>query len=141
MPQRLRPITALILMLIASLLTKVGLVNLIMMAAQTYAWFFLLMFVVPQFSQMFDDMGQTLPLPTQIVIAVGDLLRGYWWVLFSGGLLLIALVHSRLQIPEVRYRWDRRLRHGSARRPWRRLALQAASAPGRSTSRAHRFQT
>ncbi len=69
----------------------------------------LLMFVVPQFSQMFEDMGQTLPLPTQIVIALGDLLRGYWWVLFSCVLLLIAFIQSRLALPEVRYRWDKRL--------------------------------
>ena len=69
----------------------------------------LLMFVVPQFSQMFDDMGQTLPLPTQIVIALGDLFRGYWWALLGGILLLVAYVRSRLAVPEVRYRWDRRL--------------------------------
>ena len=34
-------------MVIASLLAKIGLVKLIMIAAQTYAWFFLLMFLVP----------------------------------------------------------------------------------------------
>ena len=34
-------------MVIASLLAKIGLVKLIMIAAQTYAWFFLVMFMVP----------------------------------------------------------------------------------------------
>ena len=43
MPRKLRPITAIILMVIASLLAKIGLVKLIMIAAQTYAWFFLVM--------------------------------------------------------------------------------------------------
>ena len=47
MPRKLRPITALILLVIASLLAKVGLVKLIMISAQSYAWFFLLMFVGP----------------------------------------------------------------------------------------------
>lgn len=47
MPRKIRPLTALTLMLIASLLTKVGLVELIMMAAKSFAWFFLLMFLLP----------------------------------------------------------------------------------------------
>ncbi len=47
MPRKLRPITALVLLVIASLLAKVGLVQLIMISAQSYAWFFLLMFVGP----------------------------------------------------------------------------------------------
>jgi len=47
MPRKLRPTMALILMVIASLLTKIGLVALIMIAAQSFAWFFLLVFLVP----------------------------------------------------------------------------------------------
>ena len=47
MPRKLRPMTALALMILASILAMVGLVNLIMFAAQSYAWFFLLMFVGP----------------------------------------------------------------------------------------------
>lgn len=47
MPRKLRPIMAVALMLIASLLAKIGLVELIMFAAKSYAWFFLVMFVVP----------------------------------------------------------------------------------------------
>ncbi len=41
----------------------------------------LLMWVVPQFSQMFEESGKALPLPTQIVIASGDFFRDYWWVM------------------------------------------------------------
>jgi uncharacterized membrane protein YkvI len=47
MPRRVRPIMALSLMVIASLLTKIGLVSLIMFAAKSFAWFFLLVFLVP----------------------------------------------------------------------------------------------
>jgi len=47
MPRTLRPVMAIILMVIASTLTKVGLVALIMIAAKSFAWFFLLVFVVP----------------------------------------------------------------------------------------------
>ena len=47
MPRKLRPIAAVVLLIVASLLAKIGLVQLIMIAAQSFAWFFLLMFVGP----------------------------------------------------------------------------------------------
>ena len=69
----------------------------------------LLVFVVPQFSQMFEDMGQALPLPTQVVVTVGDFLRAYWWVLLAGLFVIIALAQTHFAKPEVNQRWDRRL--------------------------------
>lgn len=44
---------------------------------------FLLAWVVPQFSVIYQDLGSALPLPTRILIAIGNLLTGYWplWVL------------------------------------------------------------
>ncbi len=44
----------------------------------------LLTFVVPQFAQMFNDVGKALPVPTQIVMAVGEALRSYWWAIIGG---------------------------------------------------------
>ena len=41
----------------------------------------LLVFVVPGLITMFKDMGQVLPLPTRILIAVSDFLRYYGWLL------------------------------------------------------------
>jgi general secretion pathway protein F len=67
----------------------------------------LLTFVVPQFQRLFADAGKALPLATQIVIAVGDGFRHYWWV---GALLMVlAVVTLRRQFsqPESRARWDR----------------------------------
>lgn len=69
----------------------------------------LLVFVVPQFAQMFADMGQTLPLPTRIVIGTGDFVRGYWWLLVLLGVGVYLAARARLARPEVRYAWDRRL--------------------------------
>jgi general secretion pathway protein F len=62
---------------------------------------------VPQFQQLFADAGKALPLATQIVIAVGDGFRHYWWV---GALLLVLLVaalRQQLRQPVSRARWDR----------------------------------
>ena len=67
----------------------------------------LLTFVVPQFQRLFADAGKALPLATQIVIAVGDGFRHYWWA----GVILIVLgimaLRRQLSQPESRIRWDR----------------------------------
>ncbi|OGS21145.1 MAG: hypothetical protein A3J83_08780 [Elusimicrobia bacterium RIFOXYA2_FULL_40_6] len=40
---------------------------------------FLLSFVIPRFEVMFQDLGQSLPLPTKILILLSHTLRYYWW--------------------------------------------------------------
>ncbi|MBT5231480.1 MAG: type II secretion system F family protein [Methylococcales bacterium] len=68
----------------------------------------LLTFVVPQFSQMFEDSGKALPVPTQIVVAAGDLLKNYWWV-GTTVLILISMYFQRAYENSVsRLKWDRR---------------------------------
>ena len=44
----------------------------------------LMLFVVPIFQAMFADMGGTLPLPTQIVVNISDIMKAYWWAIFGG---------------------------------------------------------
>ncbi len=68
---------------------------------------FLLVYVVPQFQQMFEDAGKALPLATQVVIAVGEFVRHYGWFLFIGALLIGVAIERQLAQPEKRYRWDR----------------------------------
>ena len=71
--------------------------------------FILLGYVVPRFSELFEGVGQVLPLATRITIATGNFLQQYGWVL----LLLAAgaawLVRYQLGQPRSRYRWHRRL--------------------------------
>jgi type IV pilus assembly protein PilC len=40
----------------------------------------LMIVVVPMLAGMFADMGQALPLPTRIVIAISNFLKSFWWV-------------------------------------------------------------
>ena len=68
----------------------------------------LLMWVVPQFSQMFEESGKALPLPTQIVIAAGDAVRLYWWAMALGVIGIYSWFARQMRIPASRYRWDRR---------------------------------
>jgi general secretion pathway protein F len=42
---------------------------------------FLMTFVLPRFAVIFKDLGQGLPLPTQILLGVSEWLVAYWWVL------------------------------------------------------------
>ncbi|MEW6109088.1 MAG: type II secretion system F family protein [Nitrospirota bacterium] len=39
----------------------------------------LMLYVVPNFSKIFADMGQTLPLPTLILIRLSEVFAAYWW--------------------------------------------------------------
>jgi type II secretion system protein F len=48
---------------------------------------FLMTFVIPRFATIFQDLGQTIPLPTQILLSISAALQTYWW----GG-ALIALI-------------------------------------------------
>lgn len=68
----------------------------------------LLIFVVPQFQQMFQEAGKALPLATQIVIAVGEYLRHYWWTLVLGALALRLWWRGQMARPKSRERWDGR---------------------------------
>lgn len=69
----------------------------------------LLIFVVPQFSQMFEQSGKALPLATQIVVRSGDLLRRYWWTLPLGAFLLHRYFAWQMRRPESKFVWDGRL--------------------------------
>ena len=69
----------------------------------------LLMWVVPQFSQMFEESGKALPMPTQIVIAAGDFFRNYWWAMALGAVGVYSWFKRQMQVPASRYRWDKRL--------------------------------
>ncbi|HLF11307.1 MAG TPA: type II secretion system F family protein [Gammaproteobacteria bacterium] len=59
-------------------------------------------FVLPQFSQMFADLGAALPLSTRIVIAIGELAQAYGWIVPS--LVIVAALLGRrwLEVPSRR---------------------------------------
>jgi len=53
----------------------------------------LMIYVVPKVVEQFDDVGQTLPLLTRIVIALSSFLTNWWWailLLLAGGAFLFA---------------------------------------------------
>jgi len=68
----------------------------------------LLTFVIPKFSIIFSDMGQALPLSTQVLLGISHLLQSYWWaillVLGAGFFLL----RKYLKTPAGRLNFDRK---------------------------------
>jgi type IV pilus assembly protein PilC len=68
---------------------------------------FLMIFLVPQMVLFLNNMGQALPLQTQILIAVSDLFVNFWWVLCLLPLLVFLIMPLLLKKSEaVRYWFD-----------------------------------
>jgi len=66
-------------------------------------------FVVPQFRPLFEDAGAALPFAAQAVLAVTDVLQGYWWAMLGAVVLAGLFLVRQFRRPESRRRWDRRL--------------------------------
>ena len=69
----------------------------------------LLIYVVPQFQSTFAQAGKALPIPTQVVIAVGTFLRNWWWALIPGAALAVLWFRRRGRVPAIRRIRDARL--------------------------------
>jgi type II secretory pathway component PulF len=67
----------------------------------------LLGFVIPRLVSMFEDMGQILPLPTQMLINLSGFLRNYWWVILAIILISIFLLRRIYLSPQGRVWLDR----------------------------------
>jgi type II secretory pathway component PulF len=51
----------------------------------------LLVYVIPRFAQIFNDMGQALPLPTQVLLSISGFFASYFWLI---GLIIGGLIFS-----------------------------------------------
>jgi len=70
--------------------------------------FILLGYVVPQFTELFEGVGQVLPLPTRITIATGEFLQSFGWVLVLLAAAAAWRVRYQLSQPKGRYQWHAR---------------------------------
>ena len=68
----------------------------------------LLVYIVPEIVQVFEDTGSELPLLTRLMIALSEFLQGYLWALAIGLLVVWFGVRRLLAHPGVRLQWDRR---------------------------------
>jgi general secretion pathway protein F len=79
----------------AILLTMVG-----------FSLLFLLGYVVPQFSAMYENLDTELPLFSRAVLALGTLVGDWWWVLVAMPALALWLFARKWREPAFRARFD-----------------------------------
>jgi general secretion pathway protein F len=68
---------------------------------------FLLAFVIPRFVDIFQDLGQSLPLVTQILLSVSTGFQAYWWLIGLGVLVAVLAIRVWLSTENGRGQWDR----------------------------------
>jgi type IV pilus assembly protein PilC len=68
---------------------------------------FMLMFIVPVFQKVFDELNGQLPTPTRIIIGMSNALRGYWFIIFPTIGLIIYMIRRFKRTPEGTRMWDR----------------------------------
>lgn len=66
----------------------------------------LLTYVLPKFSVIFSELGKSLPLPTQIVLTVSNVMKSYWWIFVLVAIAAVMLFRAYIKSPSGRYNWD-----------------------------------
>jgi len=79
---------------------------------------FMLIFIVPVFAKLFQDLGGTLPLPTRICMLISDILTSMWGVLVYAGMALAVVMFLRWKKSE------------SGRKVWGRAVLRIPAKIG-----------
>lgn len=72
----------------------------------------LLLFVVPRFSGMLEDVGGSLPITTQLLVSGSELLTAWWWLWLILIVLGVLGLRRAMQDPQTKRRWH------SARLEW-----------------------
>lgn len=70
--------------------------------------FFLITFVIPNITDIFQEMHQTLPLITVLLIVVSGFFKSYWWIAATVAVLVFSSVHYVFaKTTRGQYWWDR----------------------------------
>lgn len=66
----------------------------------------LLTYVLPKFSAIFDELGGSLPLSTQIILTFSNSLKSYWWAILVFIIACWFLLKNYIKSETGRYKWD-----------------------------------
>jgi general secretion pathway protein F len=69
----------------------------------------LLVYVIPQFTPIFEELGGDLPLITKLVLGVGSVLQNFWWGIILLTVLSVAWFRRMLADADKRFVWDGRV--------------------------------
>jgi general secretion pathway protein F len=67
---------------------------------------FLMTFVIPRFATIFNDLGQAIPLPTQILMSASEAMTSYWWVGATAIMAGVLAWRIWTGTPQGRASWD-----------------------------------
>jgi general secretion pathway protein F len=69
----------------------------------------LLVYVIPQFTPIFEELGGDLPFITKMVLGVGSVLQNFWWAIIAVTVLAVMQFKRMLANAEKRFAWDTRV--------------------------------
>lgn len=69
----------------------------------------LLVYVIPQFTPIFEELGGDMPLITRIVLGVGSVLQNFWWLIAIVIGVSVWQFRRMLADAEKRFAWDTRV--------------------------------
>ena len=69
----------------------------------------LLVYVIPQFTPIFEELGGDMPLITRIVLGVGSVLQNFWWLIAIVIGVSVWQFRRMLADTEKRFAWDTRV--------------------------------
>jgi general secretion pathway protein F len=69
----------------------------------------LLVYVIPQFTPIFEELGGDLPFITKLVLGAGSILQNFWWAIVLVTALVVVQFRRMLADAEKRFAWDERV--------------------------------
>ena len=66
----------------------------------------LLVYVFPSFTSIFEDLGTSIPVSTQVIITASDIMVSYWWLLILLSVTAWLSFRSYVKSSTGRYNWD-----------------------------------
>lgn len=63
--------------------------------------------VVPEVAKLYDDLNKELPIYTQVLITISELMRSFWWVVPIALFILAGVVRKLFQQENVQIQFDR----------------------------------
>lgn len=79
----------------------------LMMVVSMLILLFLVAYVVPKVTSIFDDLNQALPLPTIILLSISDFVQNYGWLVFLLIAAALFFLKRHIDTPEGREKYDR----------------------------------
>src|SRR5262245_31859998 len=79
---------------------------LVVLTFATLVLIFMLMFIVPVFVKVFEQLNGDLPRPTQMIVNLSNILRSWWYVIFPAIAVIFWIFRRIKQTEPGRRKWD-----------------------------------